>query len=152
MQILVFEFDTFTTLYNLNYVNDSLKFKEISKLKYFELKEYPEDTKCILIDETSPDEPKKSMVINTLLTSNFKITTNNVTNAIKRINSIGQIIEHLNREEYIRLSTPCIANVGMVKSYFKRHDQWDFNKFLLHNKEFYREYNTVKPLVHLESK
>ena len=73
-------------------------------------------------------------------------------NAIKKINMEGKIIEHLDREEYIRLSTPSKATVGMVKDYFNKYSSWSFNKFMVLNSSYYDQYQAVEPEVYLESK
>ena len=76
----------------------------------------------------------------------------NVDNAIKKINAQGQIIEHLNREEYIRLCTPAKSNIGMIKSYFEKNSEWNLNKFMLENQKYYDQYQALEPEVYLESK
>ena len=91
-------------------------------------------------------------MINKLIASDYKITTNNVPNAIKKINTDGKIIEHLDREEYIRLSTPSKATIGMVKAYFNKYSSWSFNKFMVLNSSYYDQYQAVEPEVYLESK
>ena len=106
----------------------------------------------MIIDSTAPEEPKLSMLLSNFINSDYKITTNNVTNAIKKINTDGQIIEHLDREEYIRLSTPSKATIGMVKSYFKKYASWNFNKFIALHSSYYDQYQTLEPEVYLESK
>ena len=47
---------------------------------------FSDDTGCVIIDGTAPEEPKLSMLLSNLISSDYKITTNNVTNAIKKIN------------------------------------------------------------------
>ena len=106
----------------------------------------------MIIDATAPEEPKLSMLLSNLISSDYKITTNNVTNAIKKINTDGQIVEHLDREEYIRLSTPSKATIGMIKSYFNKFARWSFNKFLALNSSYYDQYQALEPEVYLESK
>ena len=73
-------------------------------------------------------------------------------NAIKKINTDGQIVEHLDREEYIRLSTPSKATIGMIKSYFDKYAVWSFNKFMALNSSYYDQYKALEPEVYLESK
>ena len=109
MQILVLEINTSITLFNLSDQNGSLKFENLGEVQDSNNLNFNDDTECVIIDSTAPEEPKLSMLIGNLISSDYKITTNNVTNAIKKINADGQIVEHLNREEYIRLSTPSKA-------------------------------------------
>ena len=152
MQILVLEINTSITLFNLSDENGSLKFKNLGEVQDSNSLYFNDNTECLIIDSTAPEEPKLSMLIGNLIISDYKITTNNVTNAIKKINTDGQIVEHLNREEYIRLSTPSKATVGMVKSYFNKYPSWSFNKFMSLHNSYYDQYQAVEPEVYLESK
>lgn len=152
MQILVLEINTSITLFNLSDQNGSLKFENIGEVQDSNNLNFKDDTECIIIDSTAPEEPKLSMLLGNLISSNYKITTNNVTNAIKKINTDGQIVEHLDREEYIRLSTPSKATVGMVKSYFNKYPLWSFNKFMSLHNSYYDQYKALEPEVYLESK
>ena len=152
MQILVLEINTSITLFNLSEQNGSLKFENLGEVQDSNNLNFNDDTECIIIDSTSPEEPKLSMLLGNLISSNYKITTNNVTNAIKKINTDGQIVEHLDREEYIRLSTPSKATVGMVKSYFNKYPLWSFNKFMALHNAYYDQYKALEPEVYLESK
>lgn len=152
MQILVLEINTFITLFNLSDQNGSIKFENIGEVQDSNNLNFKDDTECIIIDSTAPEEPKLSMLLGNLISSNYKITTNNVTNAIKKINTDGQIVEHLDREEYIRLSTPSKATVGMVKSYFNKYPLWSFNKFMALHNAYYDQYKALEPEVYLESK
>ena len=152
MQILVLEIDTSITLFNLSDQNGSLKFENLGEVQDSNNLNFNDDTECVIIDSTAPEEPKLSMLLGNLISSNYKITTNNVTNAIKKINTDGQIVEHLNREEYIRLSTPSKATVGMVKSYFNKYPSWSFNNFMALHNSYYDEDKALEPEVYLESK
>ena len=152
MQILVLEVNSSITLFNLNEINGNLTFEKINEIDNPKFLDYPNNTECIILDNTAPDEPKLSVVLSNLLSSDYKVTTNNVTNAIKKINSQGQIVEHLNREEYIRLCTPAKSNIGMIRSYFEKYAEWNLNKFMLENEEYYDKYQALEPEVYLESK
>ena len=152
MQILVLEVNTSITLFNLNEVKGNLTFEKIKEIDSPQVLDYLDDTECIILDNTAPDEPKLSVVTSNLLNSEYKVTTNNVTNAIKKINAQGQIVEHLDREEYTRLCTPAKSNIGMIKSYFKKYPEWNLNKFMLENEEYYDKYQALEPEVYLESK
>ena len=152
MQILVLEVNTSITLFNLNEVKGNLTFEKIKEIDNPQVLDYLDGTECIILDNTAPDEPKLSVVTSNLLNSEYKVTTNNVTNAIKKINAQGQIVEHLDREEYTRLCTPAKSNIGMIKSYFKKYPEWNLNKFMLENEEYYDKYQALEPEVYLESK
>ena len=152
MQILVLEVNSSITLFNLNEVNGNLTFEKINEIDNPKFLDYSNDTECIILDSTAPEEPKLSVVLSNLLSSDYKVTTNNVTNAIKKINNEGQIVEHLDREEYIRLCTPAKSNIGMIKSYFEKYAEWNLNKFMLENEKYYDKYQALEPEVYLESK
>ena len=152
MQILVLEVNTSINLFNLNEVKGNLTFEKIKEIDNPQVLDYLDDTECIILDNTAPDEPKLSVVTSNLLNSEYKVTTNNVTNAIKKINAQGQIVEHLDREEYTRLCTTAKSNIGMIKSYFKKYPEWNLNKFMLENEEYYDKYQALEPEVYLESK
>lgn len=152
MQILMFEFESLFTLYKISNLNGNISFEKVSEISDFQQLDFENNTECIIVDVTASDEPKLSLSINNLMNGNYKITTNKVTNAIKRINSEGQITEHLDREEYVRLSTPIKATVGMVKKYFSENSEWDFYSFISQNSNFFENYQAVEPEVFLESK
>ena len=152
MQILVLEVNSSITLFNLNEVNGNLTFERINEIDNPKFLDYSDSKECIILDSTAPDEPKLSVVLSNLISSDYKVTTNNVTNAIKKINAQGQIVEHLNREEYIRLCTPAKSNIGMIKSYFEKNSEWNLNKFMLENQKYYDQYQALEPEVYLESK
>jgi hypothetical protein len=152
MQILMFEFESLFTLYKISNLNGNISFEKVSDISDFQQLDFENNTECIIVDVTASDEPKLSLSLNNLMNGNYKITTNKVTNAIKRINSEGQITEHLDREEYVRLSTPIKATVGMVKKYFSENSEWDFYSFISQNSNFFENYQAVEPEVFLESK
>tara|TARA_B100000575_G_scaffold36075_1_gene24369 strand:- start:63 stop:521 length:459 start_codon:yes stop_codon:yes gene_type:complete len=152
MQILLLEINTSITLFNLSDQNGSLKFENLGDAQNSNQLNFSDDTECVIIDSTAPEEPKLSLLLSNLISSDYKITTNNITNAIKKINTDGQIVEHLDREEYLRLSTPSKATVGMVKSFFNKYASWSFNKFMAFHSSYYDDYQTLEPEVYLESK
>ena len=76
-------------MFNLNEINGNLTFEKINEIDNPKFLDYPNNTECIILDNTAPDEPKLSVVLSNLLSSDYKVTTNNVTNAIKKINTDG---------------------------------------------------------------
>ena len=148
----MFEFKSLFTLYKILNLNGNISFEKVSEINDFQQLDFENNEECIIVDVTAADEPKLSLSLNNLMNGNYKITTNKVTNAIKRINSEGQITEHLDREEYVRLSTPIKATVGMVKKYFSENSEWDFYSFISQNSNFFENYQAVEPEVFLESK
>ena len=81
-----------------------------------------------------------------------KITTKDVTNAIKRIDNSGKINSHLDREKYERLATPIKAEVKCIEKYFSTNSSWDFEKYLRLNNVQYKDYQRVEAGLILESK
>jgi len=107
---------------------------------------------CIVVDEYSGDEPFLTVAIKKLLDSDYKITTKDVTNAIKRIDNSGKINSHLDREKYERLATPIKAEVKCIEKYFNTNLSWDFEKYLRLNNVQYKDYQRVEAGLILESK
>ena len=73
--------------------------KEFKNIEDNIAKNYKEES-CILIDELSGDASFVSVSIKRLLDSDYKITTKNITNAIKTIDSSGKVTSHLDRDKY----------------------------------------------------
>ena len=42
--------------------------------------------------------------------------------------------------------------INNLKSYFKKYPEWNLNKFMLENEEYYDKYQALEPEVYLESK
>ena len=62
MQILVLEINTSITLFNLSDKNGSLKFENLGEIQDSNQLNFSDDTKCLIIDSTAPEEPKLSML------------------------------------------------------------------------------------------
>ncbi len=56
-----------------------------------------------------------------------------VTNALKKIDSKGNVIENLNREEYLEVYTPLICKSEYIENYFKKNQYWVLDKFIRMN-------------------
>ena len=76
MQILVLEINTSITLFNLSDKNGSLKFENLGEIQDSNQLNFSDDTKCLIIDSTAPEEPKLSMLLTNFINSEYKITTN----------------------------------------------------------------------------
>ena len=57
MQILVLEINTSITLFNLSDKNGSLKFENLGEIQDSNQLNFSDDTKCLIIDSTAPEEP-----------------------------------------------------------------------------------------------
>ena len=127
--------------------SDREEFKNIEDVT----KNYKEES-CILIDELSGDTSFVSVSIKRLLDSDYKITTKNITNAIKTIDSSGKITSHLDRDKYKRLSTPIKIEMKSLKNYFDNFSEWNFENYLKLNNFTYKQYQEVEEGLTLESK
>jgi len=127
--------------------SDREEFKNIEDVT----KNYKEES-CILIDELSGDTSFVSVSIKRLLDSDYKITTKNITNAIKTIDSSGKVTSHLDRDKYKRLSTPIKIEMKSLKNYFDNFSEWNFENYLKLNNFTYKQYQEVEEGLTLESK
>ncbi len=115
------------------------------------IKNYKEES-CILIDELSGEDSFISVGIKRLLDSDYKLTTKNITNAIKTIDSSGKVTSHLDREKYKRLSTPIKIEIKSLKKYFDNFSEWSFENYLKLNNFTYKQYQAIEEGLTLESK
>tara|TARA_B100000029_G_scaffold373407_1_gene367656 strand:- start:101 stop:487 length:387 start_codon:yes stop_codon:yes gene_type:complete len=56
-----------------------------------------------------------------------------LTNALKKIDKRGNVIENLNREEYLEVYTPLICKSKYIENYFKENKYWVLDKFIRMN-------------------
>ena len=115
------------------------------------IKNYKEES-CILIDELSGEDSFITVAIKRLLDSDYKLTTKNITNAIKTIDSSGKVTSHLDREKYKRLSTPIKIEIKSLKQYFDNFSEWSFENYLKLNNFTYKQYQAIEEGLTLESK
>ena len=127
--------------------SDRKEFKNIDDVT----KNYKEES-CILIDELSGDASFVSVSIKRLLDSDYKITTKNITNAIKTIDSSGKVTSNLDRDKYKRLSTPIKIEMKSLKNYFDNFSEWNFENYLKLNNFTFKQYQEVEEGLTLESK
>ena len=111
MKFLLIDFKNNPTIGYIDYspengvdFSDRKEFKNIDDVT----KNYKEES-CILIDELSGDASFVSVSIKRLLDSDYKITTKNITNAIKTIDSSGKVTSH--HVSYTHLTLPTIYSV-----------------------------------------
>ena len=119
---------------------------------FLDIKDLVNSKTCIVVDALATDEPTLSISLENILKSNYSITTQKVTNALKKIDSTGKVVSHLNRENYQRLSTPIKANGHSISQYFDKNSSWDFEKYLKLNNHSYKDYQTFEAELILESK
>ena len=154
MKFLLIDFKNNPTIGYIDYspengvdFSDRKEFKNIDDV----MKNYKEES-CILIDELSGDTSFVSVSIKRLLDSDYKITTKNITNAIKTIDSSGKVTSHLDRDKYKRLSTPIKIEMKSLKNYFDNFSEWNFENYLKLNNFTYKQYQEVEEGLTLESK
>lgn len=154
MKFLLIDFKNNPTIGYIDYspengvdFSDRKEFKNIDDVT----KNYKEES-CILIDELSGDASFVSVSIKRLLDSDYKITTKNITNAIKTIDSSGKVTSHLDRDRYKRLSTPIKIEMKSLKNYFDNFSEWNFENYLKLNNFTYKQYQEVEEGLTLESK
>ena len=119
---------------------------------FLDIKDLVNTKTCIVVDALATDEPTLSISLENILKSNYSITTQKVTNALKKIDSTGKVVSHLNRENYQRLSTPIKASGHSISQYFDKNSSWDFEKYLRLNNHSYKDYQTFDAELILESK
>ena len=154
MKFLLIDFKNNPTIGYINYSPENgVEFSERKEFKNIEdvTKNYKEES-CILIDELSGDASFVSVSIKRLLDSDYKITTKNITNAIKTIDSSGKVTSHLDRDKYKRLSTPIKIGMKSLKIYFDNFSEWNFENYLKLNNFTYKQYQEVEEELTLESK
>ncbi len=154
MKFLLIDFKNNPTIGYIDYSPESgVDFSDRKEFKNIEdvTKNYKEES-CILIDELSGDASFVSVSIKRLLDSDYKITTKNITNAIKTIDSSGKVTSHLDRDKYKRLSTPIKIEMKSLKNYFDNFAEWNFENYLKLNNFTYKQYQEVEEGLTLESK
>ena len=154
MKFLLIDFKNNPTIGYIDYSPENgVDFSDRKEFKNIEdvTKNYKEES-CILIDELSGDASFVSVSIKKLLDSDYKITTKNITNAIKTIDSSGKVTSHLDRDKYKRLSTPIKIEMKSLKNYFDNFSEWNFENYLKLNNFTYKQYQEVEEGLTLESK
>ena len=154
MKFLLIDFKNNPTIGYIDYSPENgVDFSDRKEFKNIEdvTKNYKEES-CILIDELSGDASFVSVSIKKLLDSDYKITTKNITNAIKTIDSSGKVTSHLDRDKYKRLSTPIKIEMKSLKNYFDNFSEWNFENYLKLNNFTYKQYQELEDGLTLESK
>ncbi len=154
MKFLLIDFKNNPTIGYIDYSQENgVDFSDREEFQNIEdvTKNYKEES-CILIDELSGDASFVSVSIKKLLDSDYKITTKNITNAIKTIDSSGKVTSHLDRDKYKRLSTPIKIEMKSLKNYFDNFSEWNFENYLKLNNFTYKQYQELEEGLTLESK
>ena len=126
--------------------------EQISFDNYQQISHLAKNEICIVIDNHAADEPTLSISLENILKAKYSITTQKVTNALKKIDASGKVVKHLDRESYQRLSTPLKATTDSISEYFAENSSWDFEKYLKLNNHSYEDYQTIDAVLILDSK
>ena len=87
------------------------------------------------IRESDKDALKKQLLVNHK-TNRVTLFSRSITDAIKRVDSDGYIVENLSRDNYRELYTPLICDVKCLTDYYKKFEYWNLQKFIsLHNEK-----------------
>ena len=68
-----------------------------------------------------------------------------ITDALKKVDNEGYVIENLERMGYLELYTPLVCRSEYIDNYFKEFEYWNLNKFIKLNEdkvEFYLTFST----------
>ena len=97
------------------------------------------DDDCIR--ESGSDALKKQLLVNHK-TNMVTLFSKSITDAVKRVDSNGYVVENLSRDNYRELCTPLICDVKCLTDYYKKFEYWNLHKFInLHNEKL--EFLTV---------
>ena len=89
----------------------------------------------------NPTELEKRLLANHK-TNRVTLFSRSITDAVKRVDSDGYVVENLSRDNYRELCTPLICDVKCLKDYYKKFEYWNLHKFInLHNEKL--EFLTV---------
>lgn len=85
------------------------------------------DNQCI--QEVNSDDLQKKL-LETYSPEKITLYAKPITDALKKVNNEGYVIENIPREDYLELYTPLICKSEYIQNYFKKFDQWDLYNFI----------------------
>ena len=95
------------------------------------------DDNCVL--EVENEEVQKNLIEN-YKPEKIYLYAKSLTNALKKVDSDGYVVENLDRGQYVEVYTPLICQSGYIESYFKKYQYWSLDRFIELNEdkiEFY---------------
>ena len=95
------------------------------------------DDNCVL--EVENEEIQKNLIEN-YKPEKIYLYAKSLTNALKKVDSDGYVVENLDRGQYVEVYTPLICQSEYIESYFKKYQYWSLDRFVELNEdkiEFY---------------
>ena len=95
------------------------------------------DDNCVL--EVENEEIQKNLIEN-YKPEKIYLYAKSLTNALKKVDSDGYVVENLDRGQYVEVYTPLICQSEYIESYFKKYQYWSLDRFIELNEdkiEFY---------------
>jgi len=95
------------------------------------------DENCVL--EVENEEIEKNLIEN-YKPEKIYLYAKSLTNALKKVDSDGYVVENLDRGQYVEVYTPLICQSEYIESYFKKYQYWSLDRFVELNEdkiEFY---------------
>ena len=95
------------------------------------------DENCVL--EVENEEIEKNLIEN-YKPEKIYLYAKSLTNALKKVDSDGYVVENLDRGQYVDVYTPLICQSEYIESYFKKYQYWSLDRFIELNEdkiEFY---------------
>ena len=87
------------------------------------------DENCVL--EVENEEIQKNL-INNYKPEKIYLYAKSLTNALKKVDSDGYVVENLDRGQYVEVYTPLICQSEYIESYFKKYQYWSLDLSLIH--------------------
>ena len=90
------------------------------------------DENCVLEVE---NEGIQKNLINNYKPEKIYLYAKSLTNALKKVDSDGYVVENLDRGQYIEAYTPLICQSEYIESYFKKYQYWALDRFVELNED-----------------
>ena len=85
------------------------------------------DENCVL--EVENEEIEKNLIEN-YKPEKIYLYAKSLTNALKKVDSDGYVVENLDRDQYVEIYTPLICKSEYIESYFKKYQYWALDRFI----------------------
>ena len=85
------------------------------------------DEDCVL--EVENEEIEKNLIEN-YKPEKIYLYAKSLTNALKKVDPDGYVVENLDRDQYVEIYTPLICKSEYIESYFKKYQYWALDRFI----------------------
>ena len=85
------------------------------------------DEDCVL--EVENEEIEKNLIEN-YKPEKIYLYAKSLTNALKKVDRDGYVVENLDRDQYVEIYTPLICKSEYIESYFKKYQYWALDRFV----------------------